>query len=649
MLRTHSFLSSWAQERNMKWLGILRLVALSECLVIIPLTKIKTMRETLRVKNLRTNFLEENTNSSSQNATDDPNITLLPLRNCLDVVYAGNITIGTPPQEFRVVFDTSTAYTWVPSIQCSSPSCCTHNHFNPHLSTTFQLIGQTFNINYGVGRIVGFFGFDTVRIMNLVNTRQEFGLFVKEIGFSNSISDGVLGLGYPSLAPKGITPVFDKLKTRGLISQPVFAFYLSTQKENGSAVMLGGVDHSYHKGQLKWIPVSQTHSWQITMTSITMNKMAFACYHGCQAILDTGTVLLVGPTKQISVIQKLIDAMPYGQQYLVPCGNIRKLPKIIFTINHIDYPVPAEAYIYKLAYVGNITIGTPPQAFRVIFDTSSPFMWVPSIYCSSPSCRTYNLFNPRSSTTFRIASNSFSVKYGTGNVSGIVGYDTVRPYTASAMMSFIIQRMELRCKEPGPCKSQTFSKRWIWGGQSGFMQIMNIFKLGQEFGLSMKESGLNHAIADGILGLAYPRQSTKNFTPFFDNLRAHGLISQPVFAFYFSTIKMNGLAVGCFHGCQAILDTGTPLLLGPTANIFGIHGLIYASPFGQQYVVPCDNIRHLPAIIFTINGNAYPVPAEAYIWKVMEQPWGLVLNSGPCRNLWVPAGRREPSAGQATP
>ncbi|XP_057583786.1 pregnancy-associated glycoprotein 2-like [Hippopotamus amphibius kiboko] len=331
----------------MKWLGILRLVALSECLVIIPLTKIKTMRETLRVKNLQTNFLQKNMNSSSQNATDDPNITLLPLRNCLDVVYAGNITIGTPPQEFRVVFDTSTAYTWVPSIQCSSPSCRTHNHFNPHLSTTFQLIGQTFNINYGVGRIVGFFGFDTVRIMNLVNTHQEFGLFVKEIGFSNSISDGVLGLGYPSLAPKGITPVFDKLKTRGLISQPVFAFYLSTQKENGSVVMFGGVDHSYHKGELKWIPVSRTHFWQITMTSITMNRMAVGCYHGCQAILDTGTVLLHGPTTPLIGIHNLINARRFFEQHVVKCDSIRQLPTIIFTINGNGYPVPAEAYIYK--------------------------------------------------------------------------------------------------------------------------------------------------------------------------------------------------------------------------------------------------------------------------------------------------------------
>ena len=36
-------------------------------------------------------------------------------------------------------------------------------------------------------------------------------------------------------------------------------------KPEGSVVMFGGVDHRYYKGELNWIPVSQTSHWQISM------------------------------------------------------------------------------------------------------------------------------------------------------------------------------------------------------------------------------------------------------------------------------------------------------------------------------------------------------------------------------------------------
>ncbi|XP_057584263.1 pregnancy-associated glycoprotein 2-like [Hippopotamus amphibius kiboko] len=331
----------------MKWLVILGLVALSECVVIIPLTEIKTLRETLREKNLLTNFLEENIDNTSQNATDDPKMSLHPLRNHLDLVYFGNITIGTPPQEFRVIFDTGSSDLWVFSINYSSPHCCANKLFNPHLSTTFRDTSKFFGFRYTSGMIFGSLGYDTVRIGNLENQGQAFALMRRQIGLEDTPFDGILGLGYPSLALEGTTPIFDNLKREGIISQPVFAFYLSSGKENGSVVMFGGVDHSYHRGKLRWMPVSQIGYWQITMNRITMKGMVVGCFNGCQAILDTGTSMLAGPTKSVTIIHKLINAIPFGEEYEVPCSSLTQLPTILFTINGKYYPVPAQAYIWK--------------------------------------------------------------------------------------------------------------------------------------------------------------------------------------------------------------------------------------------------------------------------------------------------------------
>ncbi|XP_057584855.1 pregnancy-associated glycoprotein 2-like [Hippopotamus amphibius kiboko] len=332
----------------MKWLCILGLVALSECLVIIPLMKIKTKQETFRKKSLLTNFLKDNTDDMSYNATDDPKISLQPLRSYLDLFYFGNITIGTPPQEFTVIFDTGSSDLWVPCIHCSiAPFCEYHKQFDPQSSTTLQLSGQFVNIKYGSGTVAGFLAYDTVRIGNLTDLGQAFVLVKTQDGMDNVSFDGILGLGYPNLSLQRITPVFDNLMRQGIISEPVFAFYLSTKKENGSVVMFGGVDHSYHIGELKWIPVSQTLFWQVTMKRISMNGMVVGCYRGCQAIVDTGSVYLLGPTRLITTIQKLITASAVGQEYWVPCSNIRRLPTIIFTINGNHYTVPAEAYVWK--------------------------------------------------------------------------------------------------------------------------------------------------------------------------------------------------------------------------------------------------------------------------------------------------------------
>ncbi|ELR57006.1 hypothetical protein M91_18515, partial [Bos mutus] len=61
--------------------------------------------------------------------------------------------------------------------------------------------------------------------------------------------------------------------------------------------------------------------------------------------VDTGTSMILGPRRLVNNIQKLIGAMPRGSEHYVSCFVVSTLPSIIFTINGINYPVPAQAYI----------------------------------------------------------------------------------------------------------------------------------------------------------------------------------------------------------------------------------------------------------------------------------------------------------------
>ncbi|CAK6449580.1 unnamed protein product [Pipistrellus nathusii] len=159
--------------------------------------------------------------------------------------------------------------------------------------------------------------------------------------------DGILGLAYPSLAIRGTTPVFDGMWNNRLVSQNQFAFYLSSKKENGSVVMFGGVDPTYYQGRLQWVPVSTQGHWNINMNSITINRKVVACPSGCQAIMDTGTSMLVGPTNDFVSIMKSINAQKKRSSWYVNCAAIPSLPDIIFTINGLRYSVPPSAYIRR--------------------------------------------------------------------------------------------------------------------------------------------------------------------------------------------------------------------------------------------------------------------------------------------------------------
>ena len=77
--------------------------------------------------------------------------------------------------------------------------------------------------------------------------------------------------------------------------------------------------------------------------------------------------------------------------------------------------------------------------------------------------------------------------------------------------------------------------------------------------------------------------------------------------------------VSCVDGCEAILDTGTSLLVGPKAEATAINELIggtEALPGTGQYIIDCETIDSLPSLTFIINGEEFLIDGKDYVLQV---------------------------------
>ncbi|KAM6217852.1 cathepsin E [Rhynchocyon petersi] len=316
----------------------------------VPLRRHLSLRKKLRARGQLSEFWKSHnldmiqfteTCSGDQSANE-------PLINYLDMEYFGTISIGSPPQNFTVIFDTGSSNLWVPSVYCTSQACQTHSKFHPSQSSTYSEVGSSFSIHYGTGSLSGIIGADQVSVEGLTVANQQFGESIKEPGqtFVDAEFDGILGLGYPSLAVGGVTPVFDNMMAQNLVDIPLFSVYMSSDPAGGagSELIFGGYDHSHFSGSLNWIPVTKQGYWQITLDNIQVGGTVMFCSEGCQAIVDTGTSLITGPPSNIKQLQGAIGAQPVDGEYAVECANLNVMPDVTFTINGLPYSLGPTAY-----------------------------------------------------------------------------------------------------------------------------------------------------------------------------------------------------------------------------------------------------------------------------------------------------------------
>merc|ERR1719199_1289488 len=103
----------------------------------------------------------------------------------------------------------------------------------------------------------------------------------------------------------------------------------------------------------------------------------------------------------------------------------------VFTVVIERQQQPAHEAGERNAYFGTLSVGSPPQPFKVVFDTGSGHLILPSMYCHTDTCKAHNRYKRSASSTARDIDwngalvqpgqprDQLSVAFGTGDVTGV--------------------------------------------------------------------------------------------------------------------------------------------------------------------------------------------------------------------------------------
>jgi hypothetical protein len=139
------------------------------------------------------------------------------------------------------------------------------------------------------------------------------------VGYSIGKFDGICGMGWESLSVDGVQTPVQALMASGKMAEPVFAFYLGDNK--AGELTIGGVNNNYYSGDFTYIPLKSKSYWEIALEGVKLNGNVVDS-DTVNAVIDSGTSLLAGPTKVANAIAKTLGATSIlGKEFIVPCSK----------------------------------------------------------------------------------------------------------------------------------------------------------------------------------------------------------------------------------------------------------------------------------------------------------------------------------------
>lgn len=147
------------------------------------------------------------------------------------------------------------------------------------------------------------------------------------------------------------------MKRQGLIKAQKFSVFLNKEDSGkiGGQVIFGGSDKNRYSGDMAYVKLSRTGYWQFTMKKIIPvvsddpSNIPQFCQGSCEAIADTGTSLIGGPTEEVRILlQYLGCARTPSGDYVAKCSQVPNMPAIAFQIASWNFVLKPQDYIIEV-------------------------------------------------------------------------------------------------------------------------------------------------------------------------------------------------------------------------------------------------------------------------------------------------------------
>jgi len=177
--------------------------------------------------------------------------------------------------------------------------------------------------------------------------------------------DGILGMAFVTISVDHVTPVWYNLLSQGIVTNPRFGVWLSSnpQGQNGGVLTLGDVDSTLYTGSFHYAPLTSETYWEFGLDSVKVGSTSYAS--SAKAICDTGTSLIAGPMDAVNALNKALGATEnFLGEWTFPNCALSGLPNVNITINGQAFGLTPKGYVLEVegeCLSGFMGITLPPN------------------------------------------------------------------------------------------------------------------------------------------------------------------------------------------------------------------------------------------------------------------------------------------------